>query len=969
MVAAKIENPLTQLERYGQSVWLDNFRRGWLVSGELGRMIREDGILGVTINPTIFEKAVSGSADYDDAIRDLVTQGKDTKQIYEELMIQDIRMAADLFRPVYDRTLGADGFVSIELPPSMAYDTAATIAEARRYHKLVDRENILIKVPGTAQGVPAIEKLISEGINVNVTLLFSIESYEQVARAYIRGLAHRLNSGKLVNQVASVASFFVSRIDVAVDRKLEALISEAGDQKRSELESLKGKAAIANAKLAYQRFKEIFSEPEFKALELRGARAQRVLWASTGTKNPHYSDVYYVESLIGPQTVDTMPTQTLFSFKNHGKVFPSLEEGLENAKNVMNRLKSVGVDFNTITQKLEEEGVNSFQKSVDNLMSCVETKHKSIHGIQEGRQTLRLGNYSARIDFALAALTEQAFSRRLWERDTSLWKQGPDGDKVINNRLGWLDIVQTMIEREADISQFAEDVKAAGFTHAVLMGMGGSSLSPEVSRQTYGVRPGYPQLMVLDSTVPAAVAEIEREIDPTKTLFIVSTKSGGTVETLSAYKHFFELVQKAKGDQAGENFVAITDPGSSLQKEASNKTFRRTFINFQDIGGRYSALSYFGMVPAAIIGVDINTLLHRAWEMMESSASCIAPTENPGIILGTVMGELAMEGRNKLTLILSPEISSFGLWVEQLVAESTGKNGQGVVPIDGEAIQSPAHYGDDRLFVYMKLNTTVDMELDAKVHAIERSGQPVVRILLEDIYDLGQEYYRWEIATAVASAVMGVNAFDELNVTESKENTVALLNVFKETGALPEISPVLEEDGIKLFCDDQTKSVLDKIRSTGPYADDSLLSYVAAYLDEFQPGNYFALIAFIKQTKEIDQAFSGIRTCLMEAFSASSTLGFGPRFLHSTGQLHKGGPNMGLFIQFTADDSEDVVIPGEPYTFSILKQAQEMGDGKSLRSKGRPMIRLHLGKDVESGLNRVLDLVREATKEQIAEQQ
>jgi len=575
----------------------------------------------------------------------------------------------------------------------------------------------------------------------------------------------------------------------------------------------------------------------------------------------------------------------------------------------------------------------------------------------EDNQVFRLGGCESRVARTLDALSRQAFSARLWEKDASLWRQGPEGDKVISNRLGWLNVVEPTQERADEIVQFAEEVKRAGFTHAVLIGMGGSSLSPEVSRLTFGVREGYPDLMVLDSTVPAAVLETDRKIDPARTLFIVSTKSGTTVETLSAYRYFYKKAEAGKPGRAGENFVAITDPGTPLEKEARDKRFRRAFLNFPDIGGRYSALSYFGLAPAAVIGVDIERLLDRASAMAERCSANAPLSENLGVALGAAIAELAMLGRDKLTLVLSPGIGSFGSWVEQLTAESTGKLGRGIVPVDGESIAEPERYGDDRLFVYLRLDGSRDRELDAKVRALEEAGHPVIRIGLDDIYDLGKEYFRWEIATAVASALLGVNAFDEPNVKESKDNTSRLLGEFQEKGRLPEETPILEEAGIKLYCDHRMKAALDKLQSSRADTGGSLLSYVTAYLDLFQPGNYFALMAFLQRTPAVDCIFQCMRGCLRDAFNAATTLGYGPRFLHSTGQLHKGGPNTGIFIQFTADDAEDAPIPGQMYGFSTLKQAQALGDAIALRDKGRPLIRLHLGGDIEGGLNRLLDMI------------
>ncbi len=950
---------LAELHRYGQSPWLDSFRRGWIVSGDLQRLIREDGITGVTVNPTIFEHAVSASTDYDDQIRILAMQNMDAQSVYEALMVQDIQMAADIFRPVYDETNGTDGFVSIELPPNLAYDTEGSVREAQRLRRLINRENIMIKVPGTAQGVPAVEVLTIEGINVNITLLFSIENYEAVARAYIRGLGHRLEDGDPVNNVASVASFFVSRIDSLVDKQLQELIDKNPDRK-AEIEPLFGKAAIANAKLAYQRFKDIFAESEFTDLQDQDAHVQKVLWASTSTKSPKYPDTYYVDNLIGPDTVNTLPPQTVFAYKDHGRLARTVDMDLDEARDIMRRLKEAGIDFKAVTQKLEADGVTAFQKSVDEMMTCLNAKLDAVRQERRPSQFVHIGDYQSRVNTTLQDLADVGFSRRLWEKDPSLWRQGPDGDKVIKDRLGWLSVVDMMTGCADDIARFADDVKNAGFTNAVLLGMGGSSLSPEVSRITFGVNPGYPDLIVLDTSVPGAIMDAESRINMAKTLFIVSSKSGTTVETVDGCRYFYDRVKALKGDSAGENFIAITDPDTPLAKLAQDNHFRRAFLNPPDIGGRYSALSYFGLVPAAVIGADIKQLLHKASAMTEACASCVTPMNNPGIILGTVMGELALSGRNKVTILASPEIQSFGLWVEQLLAESTGKNGTGLIPVTGELLAAPEHYGPDRLFVYLRLETSSNRDMDQRMDALRLAGQPVVQIRLDDKYDLGQEYFRWEIAVSTAGALLGINAFDEPNVKESKDNTNRLLDEFKQNGKLPEENLVIEENGIKLYCDASYKAALDKVRAASPYVEEDIVSYVYAHLDQVQPGNYVALMAFVEPSGKLDGIFTCMRDQIRDAHQVATTFGYGPRFLHSTGQLHKGGPNSGIFVQFTADDREDASIPGEQYTFSTLKQAQAMGDAQSLRGKGRPLIRLHVGKNTVDGLNRALDIVHEA---------
>lgn len=513
---------------------------------------------------------------------------------------------------------------------------------------------------------------------------------------------------------------------------------------------------------------------------------------------------------------------------------------------------------------------------------------------------IELGQYADRVKRTLEILDKQDFSRRLWEKDASLWRQDEAGANLIRDRLGWLSIVADMSDQADAIMEFAEEVK--GFKHAVLMGMGGSSLCPEVSRLTFGVEPGYPDLLVLDSTVPETIRQLKKQINPDETLFIVSTKSGMTVETMSAYYYFRE-----KAD--GKHFVAITDPGTPLEEEVHSAGFRSVFLNPSDIGGRYSALSYFGLVPAAIMGMDIRRLLDRAASMIKSCGPKVKPSENPGVILGTILAEAALMGRDKLTLSLSPQIRSFGAWIEQLVAESTGKHGAGILPVESD------YYGDDALTVYISL----------KNEDGTRKNEPYVHLTVDDIYDLGGEYFRWEFATAVASALLGVNAFDQPNVQEAKDRT---------------------NDILKGTITDYELRIAD-------WED------IPIFLSQYQPGNYFALMAFLDKSDEVDSLLEQIQAAIQKKCQAPVTLGYGPRFLHSTGQFHKGGPNKGLFIQFTADDPVDVPIPGQPYTFSTLKQAQAAGDAIALQSKGRPFMRIDLGSDVIGGLRRILDLIEE----------
>jgi transaldolase/glucose-6-phosphate isomerase len=661
---------LQDLTRLGQSIWLDYIRRSLITSGELGALI-DKGVRGVTSNPTIFEKAIVGSSDYDRELQELVNEGKSVDEIYEALALDDIVRAADVMRSVYEQTNGADGYVSLEVSPTLAHDTEGTVAEARRLFAALDRPNILIKVPATSAGIPAIETLIGEGINVNVTLIFSLAQYEAVAQAYLAGLEKLDASGGDVSKVASVASFFVSRVDTAVDRQLDELIRSGS----GNLQSLQGKIAIANAKAAYARFRQLFSGERWEKLAAQGARVQRPLWASTGTKNPLYPDTLYVDSLIGPDTVNTVPPATLRAFLDHGTVAPTLEAGLAEARAHLARLAELGVDLDAITQKLQDDGVDAFAKSFETLMAGIAEKREKLLAGWE-HLSASLGSYQDAVDTALAEMKNQRIIDRIWAHDHTVWKPQPT---EITNRLGWLHTAEVMMDNLHRLEALVEDVRADGYTHALLLGMGGSSLAPEVLRKTFGVKGGYLDLAVLDSTDPGAVLAHAERLDLAQTLFIVSTKSGGTVETLSFFKFFYNQVAEAVGaDQAGPHFVAITDPGSKLADLAERYNFRATFLNDPNIGGRYSVLSYFGLVPAALVGVDLETLLDRALRMVCNCEgyNCPAEGDNHGARLGAVMGELAQVGRDKVTLFTSPAIASFGDWVEQLIAESTGKRGR-----------------------------------------------------------------------------------------------------------------------------------------------------------------------------------------------------------------------------------------------------------------------------------------------------
>jgi transaldolase / glucose-6-phosphate isomerase len=530
---------------------------------------------------------------------------------------------------------------------------------------------------------------------------------------------------------------------------------------------------------------------------------------------------------------------------------------------------------------------------------------------------------------------------RLWQRDATLWT----GDDEAS-WLGWLDITEDQIARQVELRNLAKEVWSAGFKDVLLLGMGGSSLCPEVLRLTFGKTAGYPDLHVLDSTDPAQVKTFESKIDIARTLFIVSSKSGSTLEPNIFKQYFFELAKKAVGPgKAGSHFIAVTDPGSKMQKVAEGDSFRHVFFGRASIGGRYSALSHFGMVPAAVIGLDTKKFLDRAQEMVRACGPDASVEENPGAMLGMILGTAARSGRDKVTIITSPDISDLGAWLEQLLAESTGKVGKGIVPVDREELAAPEVYGSDRVFAYIHTDHATDVGQEAKMAALEKAGQAVLRISMADIYELGAEFFRWEIATAVAGAILGINAFNQPDVEASKIATRNLTSEYEKTGSLPAEKPVAEDGGIQLFTDE--KNAADLAKAVG--GDRSLAGYLKAHLGRIKTGDYFALLAFIQMNAAHEKTLQAIRHAVRDHKQVATCLGFGPRFLHSTGQAYKGGPNSGVFLQVTCDDGVELPVPEQKFSFGVVKAAQARGDFQVLAERGRRALRVHLH-DVESGL-------------------
>jgi transaldolase/glucose-6-phosphate isomerase len=892
---------LAALVAAGTAPWLDQIRRGLLSSGELARLRDECSLRGVTSNPTIFEQAILGSDDYDEAIAELVHEGLDAVALYERLATADVQDAADTLRSVYDEF--DDGFVSFEVMPTFAHDTDATLAQARDYWARLDRPNVMIKIPGTPEGVPAIEQAIYEGININVTLLFGIEAYADVAEAYIHGLERRAAEG-LALDIHSVASFFVSRVDTEVDKRLAAIGRE----------DLAGTAALANAREAYARFEEIFRGERFAALREAGALVQRPLWASTGTKNPAYSETMYVDGLIAPDTVNTMPMKTLLAAAERATIVPGTAQ--IDPTPALEALAAAGIDMGDVTDTLLREGIENFVTPMNKLLAGIESTRQMV---LTGRPAAIAATIDAQLSEKIAARVATAESehvaRRVWAKDESLW--GGPGVPEIGDRLGWLTISDAMAERADELVEFARGCVADGLRDAVLLGMGGSSLAPEVLWRTFGAAEDSLALHVLDSTDPAAIAAVTEQVDLERTLFVVSTKSGGTVETLSLFEHFYSLV----GD--GNHFIAITDPGSSLLELARSHGFRASFENDPNIGGRYSALSLFGLVPAALIGAPVHALLERAAAAEQECAHFDSTASNPGLWLGLTLGELAWAGRDKLTFVVGDPVSSFGLWVEQLVAESTGKHGRGILPVADEPLLEPEAYGQDRVFVHLRDEERADADTDARIAALGAAGHPTLTLAVHGSEDLGRLFFVAEFATAVAGWVLEINPFDQPNVQEAKDATKKVL----ASGELPEVA----------------------------FADDAAL---AELLGGGAPGAYIAVMGYLAPSLEFDEAIVELRATLARGTKLATTFGYGPRFLHSTGQLHKGGPPVGRFLSLIADEGPDIEIPGADYSFRKLKTAQALGDLQTLRSHDLPAQIVRLEGDPAVALRELHDRIK-----------
>ncbi|HEY7792168.1 MAG TPA: bifunctional transaldolase/phosoglucose isomerase [Vicinamibacterales bacterium] len=935
--------PLQRLGEIGQSVWRVGFRRRLLTSGLLARGMTEDNIRGVILDAGSLGRVMAGSGDYDELLRDLSRRRPPEGAAARAIFVDDARAVAQVLLPTYEQLEGRDGFVTVDVDPSAALETVALLADARALWQAIDRPNAMIAVPATPAGIPAIRDLLAAGINVYASRIGTLARYHDVLEAWTTALEARAAAGRPLQGVASVAGFSLQLIDAQIDPFLDRLIAGGGSTADRAV-YVRGQAGIATARLAYQAHKEASVSPRLLELLARGAQPQRLLWREMRARHADEVDVRYVDALVAPETVAALDDSVVQAYREHGHPAVRIEEDLGGARRTLDQLKEFGLDVDRIAAEAEADRIRAEQARIRRLDAAAAARTEISEAYMDSQQ-MDLGGAAAAAADRVKALAADDFGVRLWRKDASLWTADRKGQAVIANALGWLRVVDAMHDALGELEAFRRDVHAAGIRHVVHMGMGGSSLAPLVFQRTLREGADGLPLTVLDTTDPATVLAIERALPLEHTLFIVASKSGTTAEPNAFGEYFFDKVHRRVGDRAGAQFVAITDPGTPLVALAAQRQFRRTFLNFADIGGRYSALSYFGLVPAVLMGADVAGLIDRARVMEAACAAAVPAPENPGVRLGAALGELASRGRDKVTFLMPSSIDTLGMWLEQLIAESTGKEGRGLLPVAGETPGEPSVYGHDRVFVQIKLAGERDGALDAATARLRDAGQPLITITMQDRLELAQEFYRWEIATATAGAVIGINPFDQPNVQESKDNTNRLLAAVREKGALPDEAPVLSDGALRFY---------------GKVNGSSSQAILKELLAGASDGHYVAMQAYLTESPETDRALQAIRLRIRDARRVATTVGYGPRFLHSTGQFHKGGPNTGMFLQLTADDREDAALPGEPYGFSVFKAAQALGDFQALQQHGRRALRVHLGGDVSKGLARLEEMIKVA---------
>ncbi|GAB4553507.1 MAG: bifunctional transaldolase/phosoglucose isomerase [Anaerolineae bacterium] len=928
------------------SLWFEDFHRALIQTGALTDLYAK-GFIGFSTDPVRLERAFGEGEAYDESINN--HPESDPVTIYDTLIAEDARQAADLLLPSFD-PLACRGVISIDVSLSRWEEPTELLNAARRLFKSIDRQNVLIKLPNHPETLTIIEEALFEGINVHITHTYAVAGYVQAAECYLRAIERRLLSNQSVANILSVVGFHVGSVDHVVDKQLHNNVRSA--QARGEFTRVAinansvGRAGLANAASAFRRYRDLFFGERFMRLKQSGAPLQRILWMDTGAPKPPSAPTLYLTSLTQPETILNVKPEMLNLVETTDF---GVGEGSEwrEAQETQSHLREVGIDLDLVARQLRGDSSDDHEMAVEKLLLRIDGKRKLLSAGFMRRQTLVLGQFQAPVETELKRLRAQKSITRTWARDGSLWTDSEREVEVIAARLGWLDFTNPEVIDRVRLAGLREVGRA--YRYVVLLGIGASTIGAEAIWHIFGQQEGSPTLIVLDSTVPAAVRDVTTRILPelTRTLFVVASKSGLTVETLALQRYFYDLCA-SKSAEPNKQFIAITDPGSRLALEAQSLGFRDLFLNPSDVPARFGSLSYYGLVPTALVGIDVERILERGAEMATACAANVMGVNHPGLWLGTVMGVLSRRGLDKITLLASPEFVPFAEWAGQLIGDSTGKDDKGVIPISGGTIGLPHDYDDDRLLVYLRLDTSTDNP-DQDIQLLQQAGHPLITYALRDIYDVGAEFFRWQFATAVAGMVLGVNPFNEPEVEESKRRIQALLDDYAAEGHLPVISPAFAEDGVSLYAERSMVQLLQNLRVQQGYREE-LLGMIAAFLKLARSGDYIGLIAFFAPRPEYVQALEDIRRRLRHTFSRAVTLGFAPHCLHTTGQLFKGGPDKGVLVQFTASEDDDVSIPEMPYTFGVLTAAQADGDMEALQARGRRIIRLDFGKDIQAGL-------------------
>ncbi len=889
-----------------QSLWLDSISRDIILNRTLSNLIEKYEITGLTSNPTIFENAILNSSLYNDSIKIAIKKFKNEEDIAYSLMIEDIQRACDLFKKTYETTNGNDGYVSIEIPPTIN-EKSKMIECAEKIYDMVSRSNLMIKIPATESGIQAGEELLKRGININMTLIFSPQFYSRVADAYISAMKWRLENGLDCN-VFSVASFFVSRIDTEVSKEIDRIAMQVNDpDKKNEILMLKGRAAISISLLVYEIYLKKFFGEGFEKYKNASVKPQKLLWASTSTKDPSFRDTLYVDELCLPNTINTLPLNTIFAFFSHGMInLEDIDTRINQAKQIYKQIEKAGIVWEDVFERLLSDGIKRFVDSYNKILNAIRIKIK-----ETDVSTPSIQIYNLSIEQTMNEIKNKQFVKRLFSKDPTLWKKDTKTAKHIINSLGWLDIASEMKKNIGEIIKLRDEIIKEGFKYAVLLGMGGSSLSSEVILSIFGNHRKI-NFYVVDSTNPDWIARILSAIKIEKTLFIVSSKSGTTLETISHFKYFYSLLKK-KTKKAGRNFIAITDSSTPLEEIARKYSFRKIFINPSDIGGRFSVFSYFGVVPASFTGCNIEKLIEKA----DKARKDLVAENSRSIALGCFLGKAFLSGRDKLTLILPKKLERFGLWVEQLIAESTGKDGKGIVPIVDTELLNPDSYSNDRLFVIVNFSNFYENE--QHINKLISNGHPVLRIYIDDIYEIFTEFYIWEVATALVGHIMGINPFDQPDVQFTKDFT----------------KKILEAKNLKTKPDLKIKDIEIHSANITINTNEPLLWQMLKNTCE---DGYFSLCAYIDENKKNDLMMKKIKRLLTEDLGITSLCVYGPRYLHSIGQLFKGGANNGVFLILTYKPKKDIKIIGEDLSFDRICKSQARGDFLAMKEKQRKCV-------------------------------